>query len=231
MPEQDRADKTEHETEHSHRLGKRFHGFLRNSNASVVLSQAFRNPPGAGRDERLVHHAAYRRINDDARNEHPEKITALPHALDFAVDQVQKFIGKARGRSSLVAEIQRLFGDAMFDHGREQTSFAFEVTVDEALGAAGRCRDFTCGSYFVSLRCEQSQSGLNECLFLSGLIACSPGNGSILVPIFRSTQLGSAQGLSFAHSQFISAGEPETIATGESSIAVSFECDNFVYIL
>jgi hypothetical protein len=231
MPEQDRANKTEHETKHSHRLGKRFHGFLRNRNASVVLPQAFRNPLGAGQDERLVHYAAYRRINDGPRNEHPQKITALPHALDFAVNQVQKFIGKAGGRSSLVAEIQRLFGDAMFNHGREQTSFAFEVTVDEALGAAGRCRDFAGGSYFVSLRCEQSQSGLNECLFLRGLIARSPAAGSIPTPIFRWTQLGSAQSLPFAHSQFISASELERIATRESSIAVSFECDNFVYIL
>ena len=166
MAKQYWAHKAKHQAQHLNRLRQGVQGALRERQARFVMLQSLRDRFRALRTERLMHHTAKRWIDDGARNEYAQEITALPHTLDFLVNQLKKLLCQIGSGPNLIAGVHVFFSYPMLDHGREQPGLALEITVDQAFRTAGRSGNFASGCYLITFRREKAQGGANKSLFL-----------------------------------------------------------------
>ena len=115
LSKQDGPHKAEHEAKHSHCLRQDLDGVLRLSEARFVVPQPLRDRFATGRNQGFIHHTSQGWVDNRARNEYPEKITAVPHSLHFQFDQLHVLILKAGSWLQRMTQVQHFLRESMFD--------------------------------------------------------------------------------------------------------------------
>jgi len=87
-------------------------------------------------------------IQKRTREDHSEKISILPHTLDFPIHELKEFFFERR--SQPLAQILNFLRNSRLSQSQKQAGLALEIAMNEAFGAASASRDFTSGSRFVS---------------------------------------------------------------------------------
>jgi len=88
LPKNQRTHEAKHQAEHSHGLSQRLQLFLRQPPAASKAFQAFADCLGAYRNDGPFQYARHRWVHKRARDEHLEKIPALPEALNLPKHQL-----------------------------------------------------------------------------------------------------------------------------------------------